>query len=177
MVPEFTADQRFELTTNRPLEAFLEAKALGIHTRPVILGPLTFLKLGKPAQDGVSSLSLLDRLLAVYARLLAELDEAGADWVQIDEPCLVLDLSDAERASFAHVYQALHQAAPGLKVMLATYFGAIGDNLETALKLPVAGLHVDLVRAPQQAACSDRQGTSGSRPVTGCHRRTQRLAC
>lgn len=152
MVPELTVDQTFELTANQPLEAFLEAKALGIHTRPVILGPLTFLKLGKAAQDGVSPVSLLDRLLPVYAKLLTELAEAGADWVQIDEPCLVLDLSDAERAAFTHAYQTLRHAAPGLKVMLATYFGAIGDNLETALKLPVAGLHVDLVRAPQQAA-------------------------
>jgi len=152
MVPEFTVDQTFELTHNRPLEAFLEAKALGIHTRPVILGPLTFLKLGKAAQDGVSPVSLLDRLLPVYAKLLTELVEAGVDWVQVDEPCLVLDLSDAERAAFAHAYQTLSDAAPALKVMLATYFGAIGDNLEIALKLPVAGLHVDLVRATQQAA-------------------------
>jgi 5-methyltetrahydropteroyltriglutamate--homocysteine methyltransferase len=152
MVPEFTVDQAFELTANRPLEAFLEAKALGIHTRPVILGPLTFLKLGKAAQDGMSPLSLLDRLLPVYAKLLTELAQAGADWVQVDEPGLVLDLSDAERAAFAHAYQTLRNAAPSLKVMLATYFGAIGDNLAVALKLPVAGLHVDLVRAPQQVA-------------------------
>jgi 5-methyltetrahydropteroyltriglutamate--homocysteine methyltransferase len=152
MVPEFTVDQVFELTANRPLEAFQEAKAMGIHTRPVILGPLTFLKLGKAAQDGVSPISLLGRLLPVYERLLTELSQAGVDWVQIDEPCLVLDLSDAERAALVHAYETLRNAAPGLKVMLATYFGAIGDNLEIALKLPVAGLHVDLVRAPQQAA-------------------------
>jgi 5-methyltetrahydropteroyltriglutamate--homocysteine methyltransferase len=152
MVPEFSEGQTFELTANRPLDAFREAKALGVHTRPVLLGPLTFLKLGKAAQDGVSPLSLLDKLLPVYGQVLAELLQAGADWVQIDEPCLVLDLTEVERAAFAHAYETLSTAAPGLKIMLATYFGAIGDNLETALKLKVAGLHVDLVRAPQQAA-------------------------
>jgi 5-methyltetrahydropteroyltriglutamate--homocysteine methyltransferase len=96
MVPEFTADLAFGLTTNRPLEAFREAKALGIHTRPVLLGPVTFLKLGK-TRDGSDALDLLDALLPVYARILEELAGAGADWVQIDEPCLVLDLTDKER--------------------------------------------------------------------------------
>ncbi len=150
MVPELGPNLSFALTANKPLDAFIEAKTLGIHTRPVILGPVTFLKLAKGTEEGFASISLLERLLPVYARLLAELSAAGADWVQIDEPCLVLDLSGEEQAVLKHVYRALHELVPNLKIMLATYFGDIGDNLPTALALPVAGLHVDLVRAPQQ---------------------------
>ena len=149
MVPEFSADLAFELTANRPLEAFREAKALGIHTRPVLLGPVTFLKLGK-TRDGSEAIDLLDRLLPVYARILTELADAGADWVQIDEPCLALDLSDKERDGLAHAYAVLSQAVPRLRIMLASYFGRLGENRDTALALPVAGLHVDLVRAPQE---------------------------
>ncbi len=150
MVPELGPDQSFSLTANRPLDAFIEAKTLGIHTRPVILGPVTFLKLAKGSAEDFAPISLLERLLPVYARVLAELSAAGADWVQIDEPCLVLDLSGEEQAALDHAYRALHELVPNLKIMLTTYFGAIGDNLPMALALPVAGLHVDLVRAPQQ---------------------------
>lgn len=149
MVPEFTRDQTFAFTVNKPLEMFIEAKTLGIHTRPVILGPLTFLKLGKTSGD-FSPVELLERLLPVYARLLAELSAAGADWVQIDEPALVLDLTVEEQQAYAHAYSALKTLVPNLKIMLTTYFGAIGDNLETVLSLPIDGLHLDLVRAPEQ---------------------------
>ena len=145
MVPELHAGQSFQLTSNRPLEAFLEARALGIHTRPVILGPITFLKLAK-TRDGSDAFDLLGRLVAVYARILGELADAGVDWVQIDEPCLVLDLTDAERAHIRQTYSTLTQAVPDLSIMLAPYFGPLGDNLETAVSLPVDGLHVDLVR-------------------------------
>ncbi|MGO6726161.1 5-methyltetrahydropteroyltriglutamate--homocysteine S-methyltransferase [Rhizobium ruizarguesonis] len=150
MVPELRPDQAFTLTANKPLEAFLEAKALGIHTRPVILGPVTFLKLAKSTEAGFDTVELLDRLLPVYARIFAELRAAGADWVQVDEPCLVLDLSDRERAALSQTYRALGEVVPDLKIMLAGYFGDMGDNLPAALELPVAGLHVDLVRGPQQ---------------------------
>lgn len=150
MVPELGPDQTFALTANKPLDAFIEAKTLGIDTRPVILGPVTFLKLAKGSEEGFAPLDLLARLLPVYAKVLAELRAAGADWVQIDEPCFGLDLSQEEQAALQHTYRALHELVPDLKIMLATYFGEIGDNLPTALSLPVAGLHVDLVRASQQ---------------------------
>ncbi|MCT7668141.1 5-methyltetrahydropteroyltriglutamate--homocysteine S-methyltransferase [Shinella kummerowiae] len=146
MVPEFSADLAFALTENQPLQSFLEAKALGIHTRPVLLGPVTFLKLGK-TRDGSDA---LDRLLLVYGHILAELAEAGVDWVQLDEPCLVLDLSDKEREGLKRAYAALSKAVPNLRILVAGYFGRLGENLETAISLPVAGLHVDLVRAPQE---------------------------
>ncbi|WP_180903432.1 5-methyltetrahydropteroyltriglutamate--homocysteine S-methyltransferase [Martelella soudanensis] len=144
LVPELTEDQTFALTGTKPLDHYLEAKALGIETRPVILGPVTFLKLAKARGSDFTPLSLLDRLLPVYADLLSRLKQAGAEWVQIDEPALVLDLTDEERAAFVHAYAVLAGDAP--KIMLASYFGAPGDNLTTLLSLPVAGVHVDLVR-------------------------------
>ncbi|ABQ71123.1 methionine synthase (B12-independent) [Rhizorhabdus wittichii RW1] len=149
MVPEVSPDQGFALATAKPVDHFREARALGHHTRPVILGPVTWLLLAKSKAEGFDPLSLLPRLLPVYADLLGRLRDAGADWVQIDEPALVLDLSDAARAAYVSAYGELAKV-DGIKLMLATYFGALGDNLKTALSLPVAGLHVDLVRAPEQ---------------------------
>ncbi|MEI2297303.1 5-methyltetrahydropteroyltriglutamate--homocysteine S-methyltransferase [Ensifer sp. MJa1] len=150
MVPEFEPDQRFELTHNRPLETFLEAEALGYRTRPVLLGPVALLKLGKAKGDDFDPVDLIERLLPVYVRVLTELADAGADWVQIDEPCLALDLTDRDRRALDLAYRTFATEIPRLKIMLATYFGSIGDNTAAALALPVAGLHVDLVRAPQQ---------------------------
>lgn len=150
MVPEFTKDQRFELTHNATLEAFMEAKALGHVTRPVLLGPVTFLKLGKALAGGFEPIDLIERLLPVYVKLLSELADGGVEWLQIDEPCLVLDLNERERRALTLTYKTFASEIPQLKIMLATYFGAIGDNLPTALSLPIAGLHLDLVRAPQQ---------------------------
>lgn len=149
MVPELADDQNFELCSRKPVEHFLEAKALGIHTRPVILGPVTFLKLAKSTAEGFDPIALLPRLLAVYETLLQELARAGADWVQIDEPTLALDLIPNERAAFELAYQRLCSASP-VKILVASYFGELGNNLDTALSLPVAGLHVDLVRGSAQ---------------------------
>ncbi len=150
MVPEFRKDQTFALTSRKPIEEYEEAKSLGYQTRPVLLGPVTFLKLGKSAGAAFDPLSLLDRLMPVYVEVLQELAKRGADWVQLDEPCLVLDLDEASRNALRKAYGRLALELPGMKIMLASYFGALGDNLETALALPVAGLHVDLVRAPEQ---------------------------
>jgi 5-methyltetrahydropteroyltriglutamate--homocysteine methyltransferase len=149
MVPEVVPGQAFALSTSKPIDHFKEARALGHHTRPVILGPVTWLLLAKSKAEGFDTLSLLPSLLPVYAELLAKLAAAGADWVQIDEPALVLDLSDDAHSAYQTAYAELAKV-PGIKLMLATYFGALGDNLDTALALPVAGLHVDLVRAPEQ---------------------------
>ncbi len=149
MVPEVSPGQTFTLSTTKPLDHFLEAQALGHHTRPVILGPLTWLLLAKSKVEDFDTLSLLPSLLPAYIELLTKLAQAGADWVQIDEPALVLDLSDTARDAYRVAYTELAKV-PGIKIMLATYFGALGDNLDTALALPVAGLHIDLVRAPDQ---------------------------
>jgi 5-methyltetrahydropteroyltriglutamate--homocysteine methyltransferase len=148
IVPELHRGQTFRLASYKALEHFLEARALGILTRPVIVGPVTWLSLGKAKDEGLDPLSLLDAVLPVYAELLATLKAAGADWAQIDDPALVLDLTEAQRQAFSHAYEVRAPIAP--KIMLTTYFGALLDNTELAARLPVAGLHVDLVRAPDQ---------------------------
>ncbi|WP_184703539.1 5-methyltetrahydropteroyltriglutamate--homocysteine S-methyltransferase [Rhizobium lusitanum] len=150
MVPEVSEEQDFALTSQKPVDHFLEAKALGIHTRPVILGPVTFLKLAKARHGTFKPLGLLSKLLPVYEELLRRLVAAGADWVQLDEPIAVLDLTEGERHAFSVAYKALTKAVPDLKIMLTTYFGALADNLTALADLPVAGLHVDLTRAPGQ---------------------------
>lgn len=150
LVPELQAGQAFALRGDKPLSEFREAKALGIHTRPVVLGPVSFLLLAKTT-DGSSALDLLDALLPAYVDLLAHLKAAGADWVQLDEPLLVQDLDAAAQGAFERAYAVLGaNAAARTKLLLATYFGALDDNLALATSLPVEGLHVDLVRAPEQ---------------------------
>jgi 5-methyltetrahydropteroyltriglutamate--homocysteine methyltransferase len=150
MVPELSTDQRFTLASQKPLDEYLEAKALGYQTRPVLLGPVTWLTLAKSKETGLNPLSLLPRLIPVYIDILRRLAANGAEWVQIDEPCLVLDLDDGTLEALRSSYAQIAYALPNLKIMLATYFGALGDNLDIALSLPVAGLHLDLVRAPEQ---------------------------
>ncbi|TKV73896.1 5-methyltetrahydropteroyltriglutamate--homocysteine S-methyltransferase [Bradyrhizobium elkanii] len=148
MVPEFHRGQTFRLSSRKPVEEYEEAKALGFQTRPVLIGPVTFLKLGKSADPAFQPVSLLDDLIPVYIEVLQELAKRGANWVQFDEPCLVLDLDEGSKKSLLHAYDRLAKEGPAIKIMVASYFGGLGDNLPTALRLPVAGLHVDLVRAP-----------------------------
>ncbi len=150
IVPELTSDQSFRLASSKAVREYEEAKALGIETRPVLIGPITWLALAKAKGGVFDTLSLLPKVLPVYAELLGKLATAGADWVQIDEPILVTDLSETARAAFATAYADLAKAGP--KLLVASYFGTLGPNLDLAAKLPVAGLHVDLVRAPDQLA-------------------------
>jgi 5-methyltetrahydropteroyltriglutamate--homocysteine methyltransferase len=150
IVPEFDRGQTFSLASTKPIDEFREAKALGITTKPVLIGPLTFLLLGKIRSARFDRLELLDRLLPVYIEVLNGLVVAGASWVQLDEPCLVLDRSAAERDAYRKAYDVLVKGAPKAKILLTTYFGGLDDNLSTALALPAHGLHVDLTRAPRQ---------------------------
>jgi len=147
IVPEFDPGQTFRLASTKVVDEFTEAKALGFHTKPVLIGPVTFLLLGKTRAGRVDRLDLVDALLPVYADVLGRLDAAGATWVQIDEPCLALDRTPAERAAYVRAYRFLADRAHGLKLLVTTYFAGLDDNLATARELPVAGLHVDLVRA------------------------------
>jgi len=149
IVPEFSRDTDFSLSSTKAVDEYEDAKAQGIETRPVLIGPVSFLLLGKTQEDDLDALTLLDDLLPVYAEVLQKLADAGAEAVQLDEPTLVLDLSDEERAAFTQAYEALADAA-GLDLHVATYFGGLEDNLPTALDLPVDALHLDLVRAPGQ---------------------------
>ncbi len=150
LAPQLSPGQAFALASTKPVDEFLEAKALGIHTRPALLGPITFLKLAKVRDEGFSPLSLLGGLLPVYVEVLQRLAAAGADWVQLDEPCLALDLTPFERGELRRAYGVLTHSVPSLRLMLTSYFGGYGDNLATAVNLPVDGLHLDLVRAPEE---------------------------
>ncbi len=150
IVPEFEPGQTFHLASTKITDEFQEAKALGLSAKPVLVGPVSFLLLGKARGARFDRLELLDGLLGVYAEVLGRLAAAGATWVQIDEPALVLDRTPEERSAFWTAYRVLSEQAPGLKLLLTTYFDGLRDNLDTALELPVAGLHVDLVRAPAQ---------------------------
>ncbi len=147
IVPEFTASTRFKLDTTRLLEQLAEAKAQGVKAKPVIIGPVTYLAIGK-AKDGSDKLALLERLLPVYAELLDTLAVQGVEWVQVDEPILVTELDADWQHAFNTAYHRLKGAR--VKLLVATYFGQLQENAYLAANLPVAGLHVD--------AINDREG-------------------
>ncbi|PZW48675.1 methionine synthase (B12-independent) [Humitalea rosea] len=149
LVPRLSHATCFRLLHNPWADAVREGFASGTRTRPVLLGPVSFLLLSK-TEEGTPPLALLPGLLPAYAEALRGIAEAGATWVQIDEPCLVTDLPPGAAEAYRLAYAALAAAAPGLKLLLATYFGGLGDMLGTVASLPVAGLHIDLVRAPAQ---------------------------
>jgi len=142
IVPELKASTSFKLDASRLLEQLAEAQALGVKAKPVIVGPVTYLAIGK-AKDSSNKLALLDRLLPVYAELLDALADQGVEWVQIDEPILVTELDESWRHAFDIAYQQLR--ACRVKILLAVYFGQLQDNALVAANLPVAGLHVDAV--------------------------------
>jgi 5-methyltetrahydropteroyltriglutamate--homocysteine methyltransferase len=150
LVPILRQGQDFTPTAFPAVEAYEAATQAGFAARPVLLGPVSFLLLSKMAEGEGNPLDLLPGLLPVYAETLKRLSKAGARWVQIDEPCLVLDLSDQARRAFATAYDLLARIAAPLSVMLTTYFGGLQENMDLALSLPVQGLHLDLVRAPEQ---------------------------
>src|SRR5437773_1639516 len=128
LVPEFEPGQSFRLSSSKPVDEFQEAKALGIHTKPVLIGPVTFLLLGKARTARFDRLTLLDALLPVYAEVLSRLAAAGATWVQLDEPCLALDRTPPERAAFERAYRFLAERVPKLKILVATYFAALDSE-------------------------------------------------
>jgi 5-methyltetrahydropteroyltriglutamate--homocysteine methyltransferase len=147
LVPQLRQGQRFRPSPAKPVGEFLEAKQLGITTRPVLLGPVSFLLLAKGVDD---PLALLPTLLGAYESILADLAAAGATWVQIDEPVLALDLGDEERRAVVSAFDRLANASPDLRVVVTSYFAGLGPNTDVALQLPVAAVHLDLVRAPDQ---------------------------
>lgn len=150
IVPEFVKDQSFSLSYNKALEEYEEAKALGVETKPVLIGPISYLLLGKEKEVEFDRLDLIDRLLPVYIRLLKELEDAGATWIQLDEPFLALDIDEKAKILYQKVYQSLKDACPKLKIILTTYFEGLRNNTELAVNLPTEALHIDLVRAPGQ---------------------------
>jgi len=149
IVPEVTADTEFSLNSSRILTQFAEARAQGVQAKPVLIGPVTYLWLCKEKDDS-NRLTLLDKLLPVYQQLLTELASAGADWVQIDEPVLVTELEAHWQLAISKSYEVLAASAP--KLLVATYFGTLQENLSLVAALPVAGVHLDVVRAQAEVA-------------------------
>ena len=142
MVPEFEMSTTFKLDATRIIDQITEAKNLGLKPKPVIIGPVTYLAIGKE-KDNSNKLDLLPKLLDTYVELLEALVAQNIEWVQIDEPILVTELSVELKKAFEISYTKLNN--PKLKILLATYFGSLQDNLETISKLPIAGLHIDAV--------------------------------
>lgn len=150
IVPEFTKNQKFKLFSTKIIAEYIEAKKLNIATKPVLIGPITYLLLGKEKETGFDRIDLIDNLLPVYFEILEKLEAEGATYIQLDEPFLALNLTDKERNTYTKVYNEINKRFPNLKVILANYFDCFGENLETALALPVDTFHLDLVRCPLQ---------------------------
>lgn len=150
IVPEFTKDQEFKLFSERIIDEFKEANALGIVTKPVLIGPVTYLLLGKEKEEGFHKIDLIEKLLPVYFEILQKLENENVEWIQFDEPFLALNLTDKERNAITYVYCEINKRFPKIKLILANYFDCFGENLETVLALPVHTLHLDLVRCHSQ---------------------------
>ncbi|SMY16703.1 5-methyltetrahydropteroyltriglutamate--homocysteine S-methyltransferase [Photobacterium aquimaris] len=147
IVPEFTAEDSFNVSWQQLFEEVAEAKKAGHNVKPVLLGPVSYLWLGKEKQQGFDRLTLLPRLLTAYQQILTKLTALGVEWVQVDEPALALELPSEWTASFKLAYQVLHG---GPKLLLTTYFDDISHQLATISQLNVDGLHIDLSAVPAQ---------------------------
>ncbi|WP_026715519.1 5-methyltetrahydropteroyltriglutamate--homocysteine S-methyltransferase [Flavobacterium daejeonense] len=150
IVPEFTKNQEFQLFSSKIIDEFVEAKNAGFQTKPVIISPVSYLLLGKEKQEGFHRLELLDKLLPVYFEIIEKLEKEGATYIQFDEPFLALNLTDYERKAITYTYNEINNRFPNIKVILTNYFDCFGENIETALALPVHTFHLDLVRCPSQ---------------------------
>ena len=148
LVPELEQATDLRLVDDKPVREYLEAKQLGIETRPVLLGPVSFLLLSKAVEPGFAPLDLLDPLLAAYEQLLGELHAAGAQWVQLDEPTLAADRTDAELDALRRAYQRLGSLAGRPKLLVSTYFGEIGGALPVLAGSPVEAIGLDFVAGP-----------------------------
>jgi 5-methyltetrahydropteroyltriglutamate--homocysteine methyltransferase len=149
IVPEFIKEQQFEFFDDKAVREFREAKTLGIQTVPVLIGPITFLMLGKEKEEHFNRLNLLERLLPAYISLLNTLEKAGAEWVQIEEPYLVTDFTEKVADAYRYAFNRIKESTR-LKIILNTYFGDLGNHADLALSLPVECLHLDLIRGPKQ---------------------------
>jgi 5-methyltetrahydropteroyltriglutamate--homocysteine methyltransferase len=151
IVPEFVQNQQFKLFSEKIFDEFILAKQhTGNIPKPVLIGPVTYLLLGKEKQTGFDKIDLIKKLVPVYIEVLKRLASYGAIWVQLDEPFLALDLTDKEKSAYAYAYMEIRKQCPDIKVLLTTYFESLHENTELAVTLPVSAIHVDLVRAPDQ---------------------------
>lgn len=153
IVPEFEKGMEPKLANTKVIDQYKEAKEQGIETRPVLVGPLTYINLGKPQYDGFDYSEFGRKLVDVYVEILQELAKAGAQWVQIDEPCFAVDVDAGFREAAAVIYKRLSEAAD-LQIIVTSYFDSLRDNADAFYALPVDALHIDLCRGPGQANTS-----------------------
>jgi 5-methyltetrahydropteroyltriglutamate--homocysteine methyltransferase len=150
LVPEFYRGQKFSQLSEKITKEFIEAKELNILTKPVLIGPVSFLMLGKARDKSFNKLDLLNDILPVYSDIISDLVANGAQWIQFDEPALSTELTERARESVRLTYNAFRNEFPGLRILVATYFDGLTDNADLAASLPVDALHLDLVRSPEQ---------------------------
>lgn len=150
IVPEFYNNQQFKLSSDKIFNEFAGAKQAGINAKPVIIGLVSYLLLGKEKEEGFDKLDLAKNLLPVYTEILTKLQDQGAEWIQFDEPFLALDLTEKAKETYLSVYAEIRKRFPKLKFIVATYFDGLEDNTSLATSLPVNILHIDLVRNPEQ---------------------------
>jgi len=143
IVPEFDAETEFKVASEKIFAEFVEAKNLGLTTKPVLLGPVSYLALGKGI--GEERYELLPRLLPVYGEILRRLSELGAEWVQFDEPIFAGDLWPEQQLALRDAYRFFGDEDLGVKVILTNYFDSLGENKTLFFSLPAAGYHVDAV--------------------------------
>ena len=156
LVPEIDADTQFKLNASKPLQAYQAARALGIETRPVLLGPITFLLLSKSGREDFSPLSRLADILPLYSQLLAELAAAGAAWIQLDEPALCTDLTAASANAYRELFSYFSEKTHRPKVMLTSYFGDLSANADLLVESQFEGLHLDLINCPNPSSILSR---------------------
>ena len=150
IVPEWHKDTQFKANAANLIAQIKEAKATGHDIKPTLLGPISLLWLGKEKDTNLNRLELLSHLLPEYQKLLRELANAGVDWIQIDEPILAVDIAQEWVDAFVPTYQEL--AITGTRIIIGTYFASVAEYLNLLKTLPVNGVHIDCVRAPEQLA-------------------------
>lgn len=147
IVPEFKKEQKFKLFGNKIFNEVEEAKQQNINFKPVLIGPISYLLLGKK-DNTFSRISLINNLLPVYIDILKKLETQGVLWVQIDEPFLMTDLNQDQKEIYQFVYSEIRKHVPNLNIILVSYFGSYQENLQLAFSLPINVLHLDLIRSP-----------------------------
>ncbi|ODS73358.1 MAG: 5-methyltetrahydropteroyltriglutamate--homocysteine S-methyltransferase [Cytophagaceae bacterium SCN 52-12] len=151
LVPEFTAGQEFRISNEKTFAEYSDARQiLGHKAKPVLVGPVSYLLSGKEKEEGFERIDLIKKLVPVYVDIINRLGDAGAEWIQLDEPYLALDLSKKEKEAFEFAYNSIAGQVKGVELLVATYFEGLLDNTALAVNLPVQALHIDLVRAPEQ---------------------------
>ena len=159
IVPEWHSGQRFRLASTKPFDELAQARALGVAAKPVLVGPFSLALLGKAQDEGLDPLGeTLDGIVVVYGEAIARLAAGGAEWIQLDEPCLVQDRTPEELAALRRAYTALAARKGAAKLLVATYFGHVGESYDTLAALPVDGIALDLVRGPHNLDLLRRHG-------------------